>query len=136
MIRIEDAQPDRWTEALALLEKFWPRSAADWAEHFPVGCVMRVAVVDGSVVGVLTGRPREGLVQQLCVDATARGRGFGRALLDDFERLTSLAGRPFVILRARAVSREPDPVEFYERCGFQRFGAPGENRFRREIRKL
>ena len=80
------------------------------------------AVVGGRVVGAVVVRWQRGLSSEILyigVDAAARGRGAGRALLDHVAALLPSYGRRLVVGTA---SSSLDNLAFYQRCGFRMSG--------------
>jgi predicted GNAT family N-acyltransferase len=59
-----------------------------------------------------------GTIGRMAVAAAARGRGVGRAVLDELVERASVQGLPAVELHAQVHARE-----FYERAGFEAIGA-------------
>ena len=83
------------------------------------------AFIDQTIVGVMGMRPVETLargkhlhVDDLVVDASARGRGYGKALLDHAERESETRGCAWVFLDSR-----PEVLTFYEGLGYSRHTA-------------
>ena len=108
---IRDALPkdeDKWRELWASYLSFYGVSIADditdltWRRVFdPASAIfMRVAELDGSLVGFALCLTHEGTwtraldcyLEDLFVDAAARGKGVGRALLDDLVTLSKDKG--------------------------------------------
>ena len=77
-----------------------------------------VLEVDGAVAGtVMAGyEGHRGWLNYLAVDPAARGRGLGRALMAEAERLLRERGCPKINLQVRRENREA--IAFYERIGF------------------
>ena len=90
--------------------------------------VMWVAELDGSVVGVATGREFPGLhlpapicwLTALVVDERVRGRGVGRRLVAEAEQWAKSRGSPRLSLTS-AVHRK-EAHQFYINLGYQQTG--------------
>ena len=81
----------------------------------PVGGVGVRAVSDGT-----------GEVRRLWVDPAWRGRGIGRALMDELEAVAPGLGLP--VLRLATGDRQPEAVALYEATGWERLGVDDEGR--------
>ena len=85
-----------------------------------------VAELDGRVVAVMTlhlvpelHRPRpNGRVTALVVDEAVRGRGIGRKMMEEAERIFRADGAG--ILELTSNMRRADAHRFYEKLGYQR----------------
>src|SRR5262249_44002053 len=77
-----------------------------------------VGIEDGAVVGtVMAGYDgHRGWINYLAVDPSARRRGFGRALMDEAERLLRASGCPKINLQVRSNNQEV--IDFYRRIGY------------------
>ncbi|MBI4450738.1 GNAT family N-acetyltransferase, partial [Candidatus Woesearchaeota archaeon] len=71
--------------------------------------------LDGEIIGVVQGFPRDDylLLSEMAVDARFRGRGFGRRLLREFETVARLKG--FTKIKLGAVD---DAAKFYLAQGY------------------
>ncbi len=99
--------------------------AARVARQMEAGYELIGAFVDHAMVGVMGMRPVETLargkhlhVDDLVVDAAARGHGYGKALLDYAEREARARGGAWVFLDSR-----PEVLTFYEALGYARHTA-------------
>ena len=61
-------------------------------------------------------------VDRVAVDASARGRGLGRALYDDLVRYARKVASPIVCAEVNLRPPNPGSIVFHERYGFQRVG--------------
>ena len=61
-------------------------------------------------------------VYWIVVDAAARGRGIGRALIDETERQVAARGARTIRIETSSLEGEGGAVRFYERAGYQRVG--------------
>jgi ribosomal protein S18 acetylase RimI-like enzyme len=77
-----------------------------------------VGVVDATIVAaVMAGyEGHRGWINYLAVDPACRGRGLGRALMDEVERRLRALGCPKINLQVR--TDEPAAAAFYRRLGF------------------
>ena len=67
----------------------------------------------------MTGRAgHHGYLQRLAVHPSARGRGFGRALIDDALRWIRRGGARQCLVNTQAYNY--DALALYEECGFER----------------
>ncbi len=161
-IRIETlelAEEDRVEQVCELLVRSFRELSPTWAptmeaareiveESHGLGMLSRVALVDGRVVGWVGARHDYGSVWELhplVIDEAERGRGYGRALVEDIERLaagegaltmllgtsdeaglTNLYGRdlfpdPLAALR-ELKSKESHPLGFWLKLGYAMVG--------------
>ena len=79
------------------------------------GAICRLGEDDG-LVGFLLIFPQTGFIEHICVAAGHKGRGVGRALLEEARRLAP-AGLELTVGAANARA-----IRFYEREGFERIG--------------
>ncbi|MGP1310889.1 MAG: GNAT family N-acetyltransferase [Phycisphaerales bacterium] len=104
-----------------------PASCADNELDVPrnrQGVFHRAAILDGHVVGVgridMQPRRKAGPSAQLryfAVDASTRGTGVGRTLMQAFEGLARESGADLLWMEARQ-----EALGFYERCGYADIG--------------
>jgi predicted N-acetyltransferase YhbS len=101
--------------------------AAEWAEWSAAGNAALVAIdTDGVVIGVITlhrmrvlhRRQPVGRITSLIVNATARGRGVGRALVLAAEDV--LVGAGCGIVEVTSHMRLDEAHTFYEHVGYER----------------
>jgi GNAT superfamily N-acetyltransferase len=80
-----------------------------------------VAEVDGAAVGCGAFRRHDGLdvaeIKRMYVRPAARGRGVGRAVLEDLERRAAAAGYRRVVLETGA--RQPEAIALYASAGYR-----------------
>ncbi|HEY1826620.1 MAG TPA: GNAT family N-acetyltransferase [Acidimicrobiales bacterium] len=87
----------------------------------PLGAFLVARSPDGVVVGgvgVRTREPGVGEVKRLWVAPDGRGRGIGRALMDELEDAARRLG--LTELRLATGFRQPEAVSLYESSGWQR----------------
>jgi len=116
----QDAATVTRLERRVFPEDPWPRSMVDEELAAPrrryVG-----AVVDGEMIGYAGIRlGPDADVMTIGVEDAHRGRGIGRALLDDLLAAARDAGTERVFLEVRASNE--GAVRLYERAGFHRIG--------------
>jgi GNAT superfamily N-acetyltransferase len=125
-----DADPDdaAWMAA-ALTDEGYPAGASDLVERLDrfaqPGSVVRVAERDGVRLGfvachLLPRLEREDPVLRiiaLIVDAGARERGVGAALLEEVERIARAAGAGYI--ETTSGHHRPDATRLFERAGFE-----------------
>lgn len=101
----------------------------DALEAIP-GCSVRMAETDGKAVGTYSlmvmpslahGGAPGAVVEAVVVDGSCRGRGVGRAMMEDASRIAADAGCCKLALTS-GLPRE-GAHRFYERLGFRRHGA-------------
>lgn len=83
------------------------------AQPAPVGYALGLV----SIWPPLLRRTRVGEVQELYVDASVRGRGYGRALLTILTE--ALLGRGVEVLRAPVAARDADSLKRFEAQGYR-----------------
>jgi len=84
----------------------------------PAEILATVLVVDGTPIAHAALRTHDGdwEVKRVIVDGDQRGRGVGRALMNELERIARAAGVPRLILQTG--SKQPDAVALYEKIGY------------------
>jgi L-amino acid N-acyltransferase YncA len=142
-VTVRDARPEDWPRVWPILREVFaaqetfamepdvPEAAArsDWMVGHPGRTV--VAVRDDQVIGtanMYANRPHQGshiASGSLMVDASARGTGAGRALLEDM--ISWARRRGFAAIQFNAVvETNAAAVHLYEKLGFATLGvAPG-----------
>ncbi|HVU78215.1 MAG TPA: GNAT family acetyltransferase [Gaiellaceae bacterium] len=118
--REDDTEPvvALWEEAG--LTRPWNDPRKDIARKLRVQREWFLVVEDGGqvVASVMAGYDgHRGWVNYLAVAHSHRGRGLGRALMAEVERLLGEAGCPKVNLQVRATNEEA--LGFYERLGYK-----------------
>ncbi|AZI59662.1 GNAT family N-acetyltransferase [Nakamurella antarctica] len=98
------------------------RAAVDAALHIPTEKVLAtVLVVDSEAHAVahavLRDLAGEWEVKRVIVDASVRGRGVGRLLMNSLADIARARGARRLILQTG--NRQPDAVALYERLGYQ-----------------
>lgn len=87
-----------------------------------------VAEIDGQIVGYLNGfikKPsniylgKRAEIDNMCVEATARGSGVGSALADEFKQWAKIHGVERLIVEA--FSGNEKAIEFYRKNGFESY---------------
>jgi ribosomal protein S18 acetylase RimI-like enzyme len=94
---------------------------ADEIDDLPAYDYVVVADVDGALVGVAVLRweawNRRAVLQHLFIDMAHRGRGIGRALLDDVLREARARRARCLWLDTQNINY--GAIQFYQRCGFE-----------------
>lgn len=83
--------------------------------------IFLVAEEDGKIVGFITGEFMLGsyiYIDVLSVDSTLRGKGIGKDLVRNFEKLAKKKGVKFVHLTAPKFNKKT--VKFYEKNGYDK----------------
>lgn len=98
----------------------WEQRA--FAQCLQLGCICRVAVIDGRVVGfgLMNLEGVQAHILNLCVDPDARGQGIGRALLEHLVHMARLTGADHVFLEVRPSNEAA--TSLYRSVGFQQVG--------------
>ncbi|MBB1592835.1 GNAT family N-acetyltransferase [Achromobacter sp. UMC46] len=129
-LEIRRLSPAEWSGAYPVIAQLRSLGEAEFLERVRrqshSGYELVAAFRDGTIIGVLGMRPVHTLargahlhVDDLVVDASVRGSGAGRALMDYAERDARARGMTAVFLDAR-----PDAVPFYERENYLLHPAP------------
>lgn len=133
-------------------------STEGWAQLLEMAHYASVAELDGEFagffIGFLPGAPygsqnyawfseryaQFGYCDRLAVAETARGRGIGRALYEDFELWTRARNQPLVACEVNEYPPNPESMAFHERLGYAAVGSQetegGTKRVRMLIKRL
>ena len=98
----------------------WEQRA--FAQCLQLGCICRVAIINGIVVGfgLMNIQGVQAHILNLCVDPDVRGQGIGRALLEHLVTMARLTGADHVFLEARPSNAAA--INLYRSVGFQQVG--------------
>jgi predicted GNAT family N-acyltransferase len=123
-VRARVAGPEDWPEVVALRTRVFVEEQGVPAEieqdaHDATAVHALVRDERGEVVatGRLLVRAGRAVIGRMAVDAGARGRGYGAAVLAELQRQAVLRGLPEAELHAQVTARG-----FYERAGYTAVG--------------
>lgn len=129
-LEIRRLSPPEWMQAYRVMAQLRSLEEPEFLERIRrqsySGYELVAAFDEGTIIGVMGMRPVHTLargahlyIDDLVVDATGRGRGVGRSLLEYAEADALARSMTAVFLDAR-----PDAVPFYEREKYVRHPAP------------
>jgi len=122
--------PEEWRVAYGIVAQLWQLHEAEFIRRVELqstsGYELVGVFLDGALVGVMGMRPVHTLargqhlhIDDLVVDANARGSGAGRALIEFAERDARNRGMAAIFLDAR-----PEAMPFYEALSFVVHSSP------------
>ncbi|MFJ1259686.1 GNAT family N-acetyltransferase [Cupriavidus sp. CuC1] len=129
-LEIRRLSPPEWMQAYPVIAQLRSLEEPEFLERTRLqsysGYELVAAFHDGKIVGVIGMRPVRTLargahlhIDDLVVDATGRGSGVGRSLMEYAEADARARGMTAIFLDAR-----PDAVPFYERENYVLHPAP------------